>query len=254
MHIDTVLTPAEIDHLPERDLSGATCVVFDVLRATSSIVTGLAHGVREIHPVESVEEALALRAALGDAVLGGERHGDRIEGFDVGNSPLEYLHLAGRRVITTTTNGTVALRAVGHASRVLVGALLNLDAVAQHVAAARPERVVIVCAGTFRGPALEDILAAGALADALEEMLGRPGAAASGGAAADTVEVTDATRAAQAVHRRACGNYQQVLQDARNGRALTAKGRADEVAFCAQRSRWPVVGSLRGGAIVSIQT
>src|SRR6187549_1935392 len=109
MHIDAVLTPADIALLPQRDLAGVTCVVFDVLRATSSMITGLAHGATEIHPVCTIEEALALRQQLPDAVLGGERQGDPIPGFDVGNSPLEYREsMAGRKIITTTTNGTVA--------------------------------------------------------------------------------------------------------------------------------------------------
>src|SRR5436190_17096535 len=110
MHIDAVLTPADIALLPQRDLSGVTCVVFDVLRATSSMLTGLAHGAAEIHPVCTIEEALALRQRWPDAVLGGERQGDLIPGFDIGNSPLEYRDsVAKRRIITTTTNGTVAL-------------------------------------------------------------------------------------------------------------------------------------------------
>ena len=71
---------------------------------------------------------------------GGERLGDRIDGFDIGNSPLEYRDLAGRRIITTTTNGTIALRACEKAERVLVGALLNLDALVAEIAHRRPSR------------------------------------------------------------------------------------------------------------------
>src|SRR4051812_30224806 len=128
MHIDVVLNPAEIALLPGRDLSATTCVVFDVLRATSSMLTALAHGVAEIHPVRTIEEALALKERMPDAVLGGERYGNLIPGFDIGNSPAEYVALAGRSIISTTTNGTVALRACEHAARVLVGAVLNLSA------------------------------------------------------------------------------------------------------------------------------
>lgn len=131
MNIDAALTPADIATLPARDLSGVTCVVFDILRATSSMVTGLANGAREIHPASTIEEALALRERMPDAVLAGERHGDRIQGFDVGNDPMEYAGLAGRRIITTTTNGTVALRACEKAGRVLIGALLNMDALCE---------------------------------------------------------------------------------------------------------------------------
>src|SRR3712207_6579786 len=111
MIIDAVLTPAEIALLPQADLSDATCVVFDVLRATSSMVTGLAHGVAEIVPERTIEEARSAVCRYPDAILAGERHGDPIEGFHIGNSPFEYRDLQGRTVISTTTNGTIALRA-----------------------------------------------------------------------------------------------------------------------------------------------
>ena len=80
MLLDAALNPADIALLPQRDLSGTTCVVFDILRATSSMVTALAHGAAEIWPVTTIEEARALKVRLPDAILAGERHGDRIEG------------------------------------------------------------------------------------------------------------------------------------------------------------------------------
>src|SRR5260221_1575410 len=98
MHIDVVLHPAEIALLPACDLSQTTCVVFDVLRATSSMITALAHGVAEIHPVSTIEEAQALKVRFPDAVLGGERHGNLIPGFEIGNAPREYTGLKGRRI------------------------------------------------------------------------------------------------------------------------------------------------------------
>src|SRR5262249_54271237 len=123
MLVDVALNPAEIALLRQRDLSATTCIVFDVLRAPSSMVTGLALGVGVIHPVLTTEEALALKQRRPDAVLGGERHGELIPGFEIGNAPHEYTSLGGRTIITTTTNGTVALRACDKAERVLVGAL-----------------------------------------------------------------------------------------------------------------------------------
>jgi 2-phosphosulfolactate phosphatase len=232
MLIDVVLNPAEIALLPERDLSATTCVVFDILRATSSMVTALAHGVAEIRPVCSIEEALALKENFPEAVLGGERHGERIDGFDIGNSPFEYRNLAGRTVITTTTNGTVALRACAAAPSVLVGALLNLGAVAAEVRRAKPARLLLVCAGTFAEFALEDACAAGLLIAELEE---------SG-------ELTDSAAAALAVAR-SYGNPAEALRQARNGRALAAKGRGLEVEWCAQQSRFNILGYMQKGVI-----
>ena len=232
MLIDAVLTPAEIALLPARDLSAATCVVFDVLRATSSMITALAHGAAEILPVRTIEEALATKARLPHALLSGERHGERIDGFDLGNSPLEYRQdVSGRTIISTTTNGTIALRACEHAAHVLVGAILNLDALAAELQRMQPEQVVLVCAGTFSDFALEDACAAGLLISALGEG-----------------DLTDSAQAALAVTKLFPGPL-AALQCARNGRVLAGKGREEEVAWCGLRSRFDVVGSMREAAI-----
>ena len=232
MIIDAVLTPAEIDTLPAADLSSTVCIVFDVLRATSSILTGLAHGAEEIRPVVSIEEALATREMWPDAVLGGERFGDRIDGFDLGNSPLEYCGAGLRRIVTTTTNGTVALRACASAREVWVGALLNMQALGDRLRQTAPERVTLVCAGTFRELALEDVLAAGMLAAALPE-----------------ATLTDAAQVARAIYLQHRENIGAALELAKNGRVLLANGRAGDVAWCAQVSRFSLVGILRDGGI-----
>ncbi len=231
MHIDVVLNPAEIALLPTRDLSGTTCVVFDVLRATSSMVTALAHGVAEIHPVCTIDEAQALKSQLPNVVLGGERQGDLIPGFDIGNSPSEYTNLRGRRIVTTTTNGTVALRACELADRVLVGALLNLGALAETLRASMPKSVLLVCAGTFETFALEDAYAAGRLIPELP--------ATSRSDAAHTV-------AAMALQY---PNALEALEVARNGRALKSTGRRADVEWCAQVSRFNVVGQMEAAVI-----
>ncbi len=232
MKIDVVLNPAEIATLPARDLSRTTCVVFDVLRATSSMTTGLAHGASEIVPARTIEEARALKEKWPGALLGGERHGEKIDGFDLGNSPFEYRDVAGKTVITTTTNGTIALRACEKAERVLVGALLNLAALADELRWARPESMLLVCAGTFVEFALEDAYAAGRL---VAEML-------------DGASPTDAAFATLAVAR-AFPKPLDALRQARNGRALGGKGRELEVEWCAQVSKYSVVGELREGVI-----
>lgn len=232
MHIDVVLTPAEIDLLPQRDLRGTTAIVFDVLRATSSIVTALASGVAEIYPAGTMEEALELKREMPDALLCGERNGDRPDGFDLGNSPLEYRSLAAARLITTTTNGTVALRACEGADEVLVGALLNMKRLATHLRDASPRNLLLVCAGTFREAALEDVIAAGMLCAAF------PG-----------VELSDAARMALAVFDKYQARLADGLHEARNGRALIAKGRGEELLYCAQNSLHDVIGAMKNRVI-----
>jgi 2-phosphosulfolactate phosphatase len=231
MTIDAILTPAEIALLPQCDLADATCIVFDVLRATSSMVTALAHGAKEIIPVRTIEEARAARELHPDALLGGERHGERIEGFDVGNSPFEYRELTGRSIISTTTNGTIALRACEKAARVLVGAILNLGALAEELRRTRPARVVLVCAGTFTTFALEDAWAAGRLIQLLPE-----------------ADLTDAAQAVLAIVR-AEPDPLAALRRARNGQALIANRRTEEIDWCAQESRLAVNGEMREGRI-----
>jgi len=232
MKIDAALDPADIALLPARDLSRTTCIVFDVLRATSSMITALAHGVTEIHPVLTIEDAVALRARLPGARLGGERGGERPAGFDFGNSPFDYRDAAGARIVWTTTNGTAALRACEGAGRVLVGALLNLDALAAALRDAT--EVLLVCAGTHETLALEDVCAAGHLAARFPDAV-----------------FTDAAHAALAVAR-AFPEPLEALRASRNGRALAAMGRGAEVEWCARRSAYSIVAHMDGAVVRAI--
>jgi 2-phosphosulfolactate phosphatase len=240
MRIDVALSPAEIALLRERELSGVTCVVFDVLRATSSMVTAFGHGVRAVVPVETIEEAWKWKRHEPEVILGGERHGERIEGFDLGNSPLEYCAgLDGKKVVTTTTNGTVALRACAGAQRVLVGALLNLGAVIGKLERLSPERVLLVCAGTFADFALEDAVAAGRVVERMEAY-GLAG------------ELGDAAHAVAALGKR----YERALDgllDSANGRVLVGKGRRSEVEWCARESVYDVVPCLDGDTLRAME-
>jgi 2-phosphosulfolactate phosphatase len=146
-------------------------VVIDVLRASTTIATALAHGAAAVRPVAGIEEARGLAAVLGaGTLLGGERGGVRIPGFDLGNSPLEYTpdRVAGKTIVITTTNGTAALHACREAREILVGALVNRTAVADEVRRLAGDSVPVhlVCAGTDGEITAEDVLAAGAILDA----------------------------------------------------------------------------------------
>ncbi len=153
-------------HVPAEELAGGTVIVIDLLRATTTICQALASGASEVVPFLEIEDALEAAKAVPDReriVLGGERRGIKIAGFDLGNSPAEYTPEAvgGRRVFITTTNGTRALHHARLAARVVVGALVNLSAVEASVKDA--DRVDILCAGTDGAETNEDILAAGAM-------------------------------------------------------------------------------------------
>ena len=252
MKIDVILHPAQLRAFAEGAPSRTACVVFDVLRATSSMVTGLEHGVREWFPVSTLEEAMQKREELPGALLGGERHGDRIPGFDLGNSPLEYLERRGARIITTTTNGTVALQACRGAGLVLVGALLNLGAVLEVLLGCAYPEVMLVCAGTGEGLALEDVWAAGALIARLEEA-SKEASRASGqrveaGEDCCVWELTDAARTACAVFRQ-WPDALSALSASQNGRALLAKGRENDLQWCARLDCFQTVGALLSGSV-----
>lgn len=159
--------------LPAGGCAGGIAVVIDVLRASTTMIAALAHGAARVVPVADVDEARRLAAEAGPAaLLGGERGGVRIPGFDLGNSPLEYsaARVAGRTVVITTTNGTAALAAARGARETLVGAIVNRTAVAQSIRrlAGPDEHVHLVCAGTDGCVSAEDVLAAGAILDAAD--------------------------------------------------------------------------------------
>lgn len=156
------------------ELAGGTVVVIDVLRATTVIVYALAAGAREVIPCLEVEEAVQIAGKLpkGQAVLGGERGGLKIDGFDFGNSPDEFTSesVGGKTLVFTTTNGTRAMMACRQARRVLLGAFVNASAVAK--ALASEENIHLLCAGTRGQITREDVLFAGCVADRIAQQPG----------------------------------------------------------------------------------
>ena len=161
MNVAVAFTPAEAAAAP-------VGIVVDVLRATSTIAQALASGWPRVLCAPGIEEAQAVRGQLGEGLLGGERLGQRIEGFDVGASPREFLDGGDVPLIFSTTNGTRAiLTAASTCERVFLGSLLNLDAVA---AAAREsgDDVVIVCAGFSGSFAFDDAYCAGRIVQLLD--------------------------------------------------------------------------------------
>ncbi len=280
MKIYAILSPAELPALAKRDLQDATCVVFDVLRATSTFVTALHNGAKAVIPVAEISEALALRQKQPDILLGGERNGVRIRAaqtggvdFDLGNSPREYTpeKVRGRTIVSTTTNGTRALRACAGAKMVLAASFLNLTATAKFIQKKQPSQVLLVCAGTREIIATEDLLAAGALADMLirwGETTGKPNEkkAQSGSRVSafaglrrdkrsphqkEIFDLSGPTKTALNAWRKGKANLLEVVSEAENARRLLAIPELrDDVAFCLQRDVYNLVAALgRDGAI-----
>lgn len=245
--LEVLFSPAEFGALPQRDLRGAACVVFDILRATTSIVMALASGAEAVIPVETIAEAVALRKADATLLLAGERDGLRIGAalsggveFDLGNSPREFTRerVAGRVVAMTTTNGTRGLKSCMGADAVYAASFLNLEAVAQAVLGRNAAKVLLVCSGTYEEASYEDTLAAGALADRLW-----------GHFAPD--EIADSAQIARHIYLAARGDLLGAMQHARNGRRLLGMPElAADVPFCLQRDAQPLLAVLREGRVV----
>jgi 2-phosphosulfolactate phosphatase len=162
MRTDVAFTPAEAGR-------AHVAVVVDVMRATSTIAQALASGYGRVLCCGEIEDARALREELGDeAVVGGERQAALIAGFDLGASPRDYLEPRAETAIMTTTNGTrTILAAAANAEIVLLGSLLNLDAVAA-AARAPGEDVTVVCAGYEGAFAIDDAYCAGRIVELLD--------------------------------------------------------------------------------------
>jgi 2-phosphosulfolactate phosphatase len=227
------------------ELAGSAVVVIDALRATSTICQALSAGATDVVPFLEVSEALAAAEKVGraDLVLGGERGGKRIEGFDLGNSPAEYTPQAvgGQRVFMTTTNGTRALGHARQAARVILASLLNLSAVVESVKDER--RVDILCAGTGGHATGEDILAAGAIVDRLCSM---PGAKwrLNESAAAARQEWQWLVAGAKTDGRSLSEQLAIDLRDTSGGHNLVEIGLEQDVVDCAQIDRLRIVPEL----------
>ena len=224
-----MMSPLTILHSPEQwraipadQLRGSVAVVIDVIRATSTIAMALAQGAAGVQPVAAVEDAFALKAQDPEAVLAGERGGKMVEGFDLGNSPEDFMRkrINNRRVILTTTNGTQALAACTGARAVVTASLLNLDAVAARLRELRPPWLV-VCAGCNGFFGVDDAIVAGALAEALEQ-----------------------DHSFVHLWRSVRKDLEEALLGSEAGRELARVGLAKDVPFCAQVSKLSVVPML----------
>lgn len=239
--LEVVLSPAELPGLRERDLSETVCVVFDVLRATTSMISALANGAEAIIPVAEISEALAIRQNTPDVLLAGEREGLRIRSgltgsvdFDFGNSPREFTaeKVQGRTIVMTTTNGTRALRACAGAKTVLISSFLNLRATYLWLIDQRPSTLFLVCSGTFDEPAIEDILAAGAVCERIWPIY-------SGGHVSDSAEV------ARRIYPLLQYDLLGAMKHSRNGRRLFSNPELrSDVWFSVQRETQSFIAEL----------
>ncbi len=228
MNVEVLFRPTDLR--PEH-CAGRSVVVFDVLRATTTMTAALAAGVSEIQIFSTVAEARAARAA-GEGLLCGEEKCLPPPGFDLGNSPGTFVpeNHQGCRLLMATTNGTRAIVAARPAERLLIGALVNARAVARRLQAIGLG-VTLLCAGTNGQIAMEDLLGAGAvLAELGDEGRDDPGRIAR--------RLFDAAISSS-------GGLVAALRDSAGGRNVIAAGLEKDIDFAARLNRFEVVGEVR---------
>ena len=231
-NIEVCLSP-ELIHL--FDLKGKTVVVVDILRATSCMTTAFAHDINSMKPVATLEECKALKQE--GYYIAAERGGQKVEGFDIGNSPFSYMEpqLNGANVAVTTTNGTLAITKSMAANDVLIGSFLNISGVAKKVIELEQD-LIIHCAGWKGSVNAEDTLFAGALINLLTDSY--------------EMSADDAT-VAHALYQQHKGNMLAYVAQSSHAQRLQAFGIMKDIEFCLETDRYEVVPYLKDGSIIS---
>lgn len=221
-------------------------VVLDILRASTTITTALVNGASEVLPFQEVADAEAAAKSYPreSVILGGERGGLPIPGFDCGNSPREYSpeRVMGKKVLFTTTNGTLAMMHCKLASQVVIGSFVNLAAVVERLATEHHGRAVqLLCAGTGRSVTREDTLCAGAIVHGLQDYVG------------DETIRNDQTALALDAWRAVLRGQEQItptqlqleLRNTQGGRNLHRIGLDGDLADCAAINRYKLLPELK---------
>ncbi len=229
--IDVCLSP-ELMHLYE--VQDRTVVVVDILRATSCMVTAFAHGVESITPVANLEECRKMKTK--GFVISGERDGKKVDGFDKGNSPFEYMNdqVRGLKLAFTTTNGTQAIEKAKGAKEVIIGSFLNLTSVVRYLLLGE-NNVLIVCAGWKGRVNLEDTLFAGAVVEKLKDYLGPD---------------CDAPLAAQHLYNMAKNDMVKFLSESSHVRRLNRLNVHKDIEFCVTPDQYKALPKLERGVLV----
>lgn len=229
--IDVCLSP-ELIHL--YDVTDRVVVVVDILRATSCMVTAFAHGVESIMPVANQDTCMNMK--LKGYIVSGERNGERIPGFDKGNSPFEYMgdQVRGMKIAFTTTNGTQAIEKSRGAKQIVIGSFLNLSAVTKMLLMSS-HNLLVVCAGWKGKVNLEDSLFAGALVDRLRKHI-EPDC--------------DAPLMAQRLYLQAKDDMVAFLSDSSHVKRLNRLHIEKDIAFCLTPDQYHIVPVLRGSELI----
>jgi 2-phosphosulfolactate phosphatase len=235
MKIEVFFSPAGVDELGMR---GRNVVIIDVLRASSTICTALRNGAREVIPTPDIESATKISTNLsGDSrLLGGERQGKKIDGFDLGNSPFEYTpeKVAGKTIIFTTTNGAGAIYKCRYASIALVGTFVNISSIVQTIVDIGGTWTVL-CSGRQGAFSIEDATCAGAIISKVN--------------AVDKVETDDAGLTSVVLYNKFKKSLLGMMKQSAHGKYLASIGFEEDLKLCAEIDSVPVIPVVEGTGI-----
>ena len=235
MRIEVFFSPASVDELSMR---GRNVVIIDVLRASTTICTALRNGAREIIPTPDTESATKISANLSadSRLLGGERQGKKIDGFDLGNSPLEYTpeKVGGKTIIFTTTNGAGAIYKCRYASMALVGTFVNISSIVRTMVDIGGTWTIL-CSGREGAFSAEDATCAGMIISKVQSEV--------------EVETDDAGLTFGILYRHFKRSILGMMKKSQHGKYLMSIGFSDDLKFCAAIDTVPVVPMLEGSGI-----
>ncbi len=236
MLIDVLVTP-QLNY--NRDQVNKRIVVLDILRATSTIVTALNNGATEVIPVQEYDEALKLVKSIGRNIclLGGERKGHKIEGFDLGNSPLEYTRerVEGKKIILCTTNGTKAIKSFQNGMEVLIGSYLNVDHLVGYLIKSDRD-IILACSGQDGNLSLEDLACAGMIARMVTNAV--------------PADLTDTAKVALfTAKQQGKASLEKFISSAEHGLSLKEIGMGEDIKVCTVLNSAPILPRFEGGRI-----
>lgn len=225
----------------EEELRGKTVVMIDVLRASSTIASALSNGAKGVIPVADMATGSRISQEMDSAkvLLCGEKNGVKIEGYDLGNSPLDYTRdrVSGKTIILNTTNGTKALKRSLQARQVVIGSFLNLGSVVEYLG--DKEDIAFVCAGWRGRMSLEDLLCAGNI---IYEIIG------------NTLPETafDGAKVALGLYEKFSDDIEQTVQSSNHGRRLQNIIDEGDFMYCCKVNQLQVLPVMKDGIITDL--
>lgn len=236
MKLDVLFSPVQADEL---FFTGKTTVVIDVLRASSTIITALANGAKEVVPVGTIEFAVKVSGGIfgGQTLLGGERNTKKIEGFALGNSPSEYTKeiVSGKTIVFYSTNGSRAIVKAKYSANLFICSFNNLSALAEHLNKLG-EDVIILCSANNNFLSLEDSVCAGMLVNELNTDN-------------TNITLTDASKSALTLFKSFGKNILKLLYETEHGELLINNGFESDLKSCAELDSTEVIPFYSGNVL-----